>query len=102
MPIARPARTRSWLGFTRRAGRPWLSRGHVSKPEEIQRLFSEIKKAFGRVDVLVNNAGMYEFAPLEAITPEHIEKHLNLNVAGLLLTTKEAVKFNGAGWRLHR
>ena len=69
--------------------------GDVSQPEDIHRLFSEIKKVFGRVDVLVNNAGTYEFAPLEAITPEHIEKHFNLNVAGLLLTTKEAVKLMG-------
>jgi 3-oxoacyl-[acyl-carrier protein] reductase len=38
---------------------------------------------------------MYEFAPLDAITPEHIQKHFNLNVAGLLLTTKEAIKLIG-------
>src|SRR6266851_4700005 len=49
--------------------------------EEIHRLFSEIKKSFGKVDVLVNNAGTYEFAPLESITPEHIQKQFNLNVA---------------------
>jgi 3-oxoacyl-[acyl-carrier protein] reductase len=68
----------------------------VSKAEDIDRMFSEIKKQFGRVDVLVNNAGTYEFAPLESITPEHIQRHLNLNVTGLLLTTKEAVKLMGA------
>jgi 3-oxoacyl-[acyl-carrier protein] reductase len=43
----------------------------------------------------VNNAGTYGFAPLESITPEHIQKHFNLNVTGLLLTTKEAVKVMG-------
>jgi 3-oxoacyl-[acyl-carrier protein] reductase len=43
----------------------------------------------------VNNAGVYEFAPLDQITPEHIQKHFNLNVAGLLLTTKEAVNMMG-------
>lgn len=78
-----------------KGGKAMAIQGDVSKPEEIHRLFSEIEKAFGRVDVLVNNAGTYEFAPLEAITPEHIEKHFNLNVAGLLLTTKEAVKLMG-------
>jgi 3-oxoacyl-[acyl-carrier protein] reductase len=40
----------------------------------------------------VNNAGIYEFLPLEAITPEHFHKHFDLNVLGLLLTTQEAVK----------
>lgn len=76
-------------------GRAVAIQGDVSKPQDIERLFSEAKKAFGRVDILVNNAGTYEFAPLEAITPEHVEKHFNLNVAGLLLVTKEAVKLMG-------
>ena len=44
----------------------------------------------------VNNAGIYEFAPLESITSEHFHKLFNLNVLGLLLTTQEAVKLIGA------
>jgi 3-oxoacyl-[acyl-carrier protein] reductase len=43
----------------------------------------------------VNNAGLYEFAPLEAITPEHFHKLFDLNVLGLLLTTQEAAKHFG-------
>ena len=78
-----------------KSGKAIAIQGDVSTPEEIHRLFSEIKKQFGKVDVLVNNAGTYEFAPLESITPEHIQKHFNLNVTGLLLTTKEAVKLMG-------
>jgi 3-oxoacyl-[acyl-carrier protein] reductase len=81
--------------INQKGGKAIAIQGDVSKPEDIQRLFSEIKKESGRVDVLVNNAGTYEFAPLESITPEHIEKHFNLNVSGLLLTTKEAVKLIG-------
>ena len=64
----------------------------VSKSTDISRLFSETKKAFGKVDVLVNNAGIYEFGPLENVTEEHFHKQFNLNVLGLLLTTQEAVK----------
>jgi 3-oxoacyl-[acyl-carrier protein] reductase len=67
----------------------------VSKPEEIKRLFSETKAAYGTLDVLVNNAGVYEFLPLESITPEHFHKQFDLNVLGLLLTTQEAVKLMG-------
>jgi 3-oxoacyl-[acyl-carrier protein] reductase len=64
----------------------------VAKPEEITRLLADTKSAFGRLDILVNNAGVYEFAPLEAITPENFHRQFNINVLGLLLTTKEAVK----------
>jgi len=72
--------------------------GDVSKQADIERLFTEAKKAYGAVDVLVNNAGIYEFAPLEQITEEHFHKQFNLNVLGLLLTTQAAVKnFNPAG-----
>src|SRR5215831_15600759 len=67
----------------------------VSKLDDIRRLFAETKKAFGKLDVLVNNAGIYEFAPLEAISAEHFHKQFDLNVLGLLLTTQEAVKHFG-------
>jgi 3-oxoacyl-[acyl-carrier protein] reductase len=67
----------------------------VSKPDDVRRLFAETKKAFGKLDVLVNNAGVYEFAPLEAIGAEHFHKQFDLNVLGLLLTTQEAVKHFG-------
>jgi 3-oxoacyl-[acyl-carrier protein] reductase len=43
----------------------------------------------------VNNAGVYQFAPLEATTGEFFHRQFNLNVLGLLLATKEAVKFMG-------
>jgi 3-oxoacyl-[acyl-carrier protein] reductase len=67
----------------------------VSKPDDIKRLFAETKAAYGKLDVLVNNAGIYEFASLESITAEHFHKHFNLNVLGLILTTQEAVKLMG-------
>ena len=67
----------------------------VSSHDDIKRLFAETKAAYGKLDVLVNNAGIYEFAPLESITAEHFHKHFNLNVLGLLLTTQEAVKLIG-------
>ena len=68
---------------------------NVAKEAEIEKLFAETKKVYGRLDVLVNNAGVYEFMPLENITPEHFHKQFDLNVLGLLLTTREAVKLIG-------
>ena len=79
-----------------RGGKAIAVQGDVSKQADIERLFSEAQKAFGRIDILVNNAGFYEFAPLEAVTEDLFQKHFNLNVLGLLLTTKEAVKHMGS------
>ena len=81
--------------INQKGGKAVAIQGDVSQPQDIERLFSETKKIYKKLDVLVNNAGIYEFAPLEAITPQHIQKHFNVNVAGLLLTTKEAVKLMG-------
>ncbi len=69
--------------------------GNVAKEAEIEKLFAETKKAYGKLDILVNNAGVYEFLPLEAVTADHFHKQFDLNVLGLLLTTKEAVKLIG-------
>src|ERR1700719_2413438 len=78
-----------------KGGRAIAVQADVAKPADIRRLFAEAKKAFGRLDVLVNNAGIYEFAPLEAVNPENFHKHFDLNVLGLLLSTQEAVKHFG-------
>jgi 3-oxoacyl-[acyl-carrier protein] reductase len=84
--------------ITGAGGKAVAVQGDVSKKADITRLFAETKKAFGKVDVLVNNAGIYEFGPLENVTEEHFHKQFNLNVLGLLLTTQEAVKhFTPAG-----
>ena len=84
--------------ITGAGGRAVAVQGDVAKKADIERLFQETKQAFGPVDVLVNNAAIYEFAPLEQITEEHFHKQFNLNVLGLLLTTQAALKyFNPAG-----
>jgi 3-oxoacyl-[acyl-carrier protein] reductase len=79
-----------------KGGKAIAVQGDVSKPEDITKLFAESKKNFGKLDILVNNAGVYEFLPLESVTPDHFHKQFNLNVLGLLLTTKEAVKMIGS------
>src|SRR5579864_5917073 len=69
--------------------------GDVSKAPDVQRLFAETKKAFGKLDVLVNNAGVYEFLPLGEITEHHFHRLFNTNVLGLLLASQEASKLFG-------
>jgi 3-oxoacyl-[acyl-carrier protein] reductase len=80
---------------TRKGGKAIAVHADVSKKSDIQRLFAETKKAFGRLDVLVNNAGIYNNAPLAEITPEYFHKLFDLNVLGLILTTQEAAKHFG-------
>lgn len=68
---------------------------NVADQKDVQRLFAETKKVFGGLDVLVNNAGVYEFSPLESITAEHFHRQYDLNVLGLLFATQEAAKLFG-------
>ena len=79
-----------------KGGKAVAVQGDVSQASDVQRLFAETKKAFGTLDVLVNNAGVYEFAGLGEITEEQFHRHFNTNVLGLILATQEAVKLFGA------
>src|SRR6202049_2398089 len=79
-----------------KGGQAVAVQGDVSKAADVQRLFAETKKAFGTLDVLVNNAGVYEFAVLGEITEQQFHRQFNTNVLGLILTTQEAVKQFGA------
>jgi 3-oxoacyl-[acyl-carrier protein] reductase len=81
--------------ITAKGGKAVAVQADVANPADVKRLFAETKKAFGRLDVLVNNAGIYEFSPLENVTPEHFHKQFNLNVLGLVLSTQEAVQLFG-------
>ncbi len=84
--------------ITSNGGQAVAVRANVAKQTEIERLFSATKKAFGRLDILVNNAGIYEFSPLPDVTEEHFHKQFDLNVLGLILASKEALKhFDSAG-----
>ena len=80
-----------------KGGKAIAVQANVAKEADIVRLFAETKKAFERVDILVNNAGVYDFAPLESVTAEHFHKMYDLNVLGLILATREAVKLIGPG-----
>ena len=71
--------------------------GDVSKAAEAQGIIDSAIKNFGRLDILVNNSGVYEFAPIEAVTEESFHRIFNINVLGLLLTTQAAVKHIGEG-----
>ena len=81
--------------ITGKGGKAIAVQADVSKPADVTRLFAETKKAYGKLNILVNNAGIYQFAPLEGVTEKLFHDHFNLNVLGLLLSTQEAVKLIG-------
>jgi 3-oxoacyl-[acyl-carrier protein] reductase len=68
----------------------------IARAADVERLFAETARAFGRLDILVNNAGVYEFRPLDEVTEEHFHRHFDLNVLGVLLASKAAMKHFGA------
>lgn len=78
-------------------GKAVAVQGDVSKSGDAQAIVDAALKHFGRLDVLVNNSGVYEFKPLEEITEEHYRRQFDVNVLGLLLTTQAAAKHLGEG-----
>jgi 3-oxoacyl-[acyl-carrier protein] reductase len=66
--------------------------GDVAKAGDAKKIIDAAIQNFGKLDVLVNNSGVYEFQPLENVTEEHYKKIFDVNVLGALLTTKEAAK----------
>jgi 3-oxoacyl-[acyl-carrier protein] reductase len=83
--------------ITSKGGKAIAVHGSVAVAKDVQRLFEETKKAFGSLDVLVNNAGVYAFEPLEAVTETEFHREFNINVLGTILATKEALKYFGPG-----
>jgi 3-oxoacyl-[acyl-carrier protein] reductase len=83
--------------ITGKGGKAVAVKGDVSKAAEAEGIIDAAVKTYGRLDILVNNSGVYEFAPIEAVTEESFRRMFDVNVLGLLLTTKAAVKQLGEG-----
>ncbi len=82
--------------ITRAGGKAVAVQADLSKPGDIKRLFADSIKAFGRLDVLVNNAGVYKFEPLEAVGAAEFHRQYDTNVLGPILATQEAARLFGA------
>ena len=83
--------------ITAAGGKAIAVKGDVSKADEAKGLIDAAVQAFGRLDILVNNSGVYEFSKVEDITEAHFHRMFDINVLGLLLTTQAAVKHFGEG-----
>jgi 3-oxoacyl-[acyl-carrier protein] reductase len=78
--------------ITKAGGKAIAVGGDVSKKPEAEGIIDAAIKKYGRLDILVNNSGVYEFRPIAEITEDHFHKIFNVNVLGLLFTTQAAVK----------
>lgn len=84
--------------ITNTGGKAIAVKGDVSKAADINNLFAETEQAFGKADVVINNAGVYQMGTIETVTEEEFHRQFNINVLGLLLTSQAAVKhFEGKG-----
>ena len=83
--------------ITAAGGKAVAVQGDVSKAADGQALVEAAVKQFGRLDILVNNSGVYKMAPIEEFTEAEFHQQFNVNVLGLLLTTQAALKHLGEG-----
>lgn len=81
--------------ITGKGGRAIAVQGDVAKAADVRRLFEETQRAFGALDVLVNNAGVYQLEPIESVVEEAFHRQFNTNVLGPILAIQEAVKHFG-------
>ena len=66
-------------------------KGDVAKLDDLDRLFAQIKRDKGKLDIVFANAGFATYAPLGAITEEFFDTHFNINVKGVLFTVQKAL-----------
>ena len=81
--------------ITAAGGKAIAVQGDVSKAADVKRLFETTKASFEALDVLVNNAGVYRFEPLEAVTEKEFHREFDTNVLGTILTIQQALKYFG-------
>src|ERR1700685_443982 len=73
-------------------GKAIAVQANVADPDTIGPLVAKVAKELGPISILVNNAGIYEFGPIEAVTPEHFHRQFHVNVLGLILATQAALQ----------
>lgn len=83
--------------ITATGGRAVAVKADVSQAAQAQGLVEAAVQQFGRLDVLVNNSGIYEFAAIEEVTEAHYRRLFDVNVLGVLLATQAAAKHLGEG-----
>jgi 3-oxoacyl-[acyl-carrier protein] reductase len=84
---------RTLAAIEAKGGKAFIFQADITRASEVKKLFTATKERFGRLDVLVNNAGLDDFMSLEQVTEQHFHSHYNVNVLGVILVVKEAVEY---------
>lgn len=92
---SKPGADKTVADITSQGGKAIAIQGDVRKAADVERLFTDTKAAFGSLDVLVNNAGVWKFQPIEHVTEDEFHREFDTNVLGMILATREAVKYFG-------
>jgi len=83
--------------ITKAGGKAVAVAGDVSTKAGANAIIDAAVDRFCHLDVLVNNSGVYDFAPIDEITEEHFHRQFDINVLGVLLTTQAAARHLGEG-----
>jgi 3-oxoacyl-[acyl-carrier protein] reductase len=84
---------RTLAAIEAKGGKAFIFQADITRASEVEKLFAATKERFGGLDVLVNGAGLDDFMPLEQVTEQHFHSPFNVNVLGVILVVKEAVKY---------
>lgn len=84
--------------ITSGGGRALAIQGDVADPANVSRMFNQIANELGTIEILVNNAGVYQAMPIEQLTEAEFHRELNVNLLGPLLTIRESLRhFSSSG-----
>jgi 3-oxoacyl-[acyl-carrier protein] reductase len=83
--------------ITAAGGRAVAIKGDVSKQAEAEGIVQAAIENYGKLDILVNNSGVYEFQSIDDFSEETFHRIFNVNVLGTLLTTQAAAKYMTEG-----
>ncbi|HAS46371.1 MAG TPA: short-chain dehydrogenase [Microscillaceae bacterium] len=84
--------------ITQKGGKALAIQANVTQSKNVEQLLQQATQAFGKLDVLVNNAGVYQFEPLEAFTEAEYRRQFDHNVLSIMLTSQAAIQyFNSQG-----
>lgn len=83
--------------ITAAGGKAIAVQGDVTKADQSRGVIEAAVREFGGLDVLVNNSGIYGFAPIEEVTEDQYRQMFDVNVLGVLLTTQAAAAHLGEG-----